>query len=385
MASVKDSLQATYYIETDKNLAEVAAGLVELETTGKWSGKTAPTELYKRCRGEVLSVNEFEKGKGTVTLLYPMVNFNMEESAFSSLWLYMIGGATHALIDYTKSRLIDFELPEEYNKYFTGPLWGVKGVKEYLGVPAHEPIIGTIVKPTAGLTAGEVADMCGEFASGGLQFIKDDEKMMNTPYCPLEERVTKVMANIRRAEDKTGKKVLYCPHITTGPENVLKLAETAVKAGARGLMINIFASSFSSIKILRDNFDLPVYVHCGGKEAFGRAEGQGVSPEVVVKFSRLLGGEFFRSNILGGYLVGGSTGEIHSLIDVMRKPMKGIKDMTPALSGGLNPKNLMENLEAFGTDVMVLAGTGITMYEGGIANGVAAMKAVAKEFLEKQG
>ena len=65
--------------------------------------------------------------------------------------------------------------------------------------------------------------------------------------------------------------------------------------------------------------------------------------------------------------------------------MKGIKDMTPALSGGLNPKNLMENLEAFGTDVMVLAGTGITMYEGGIANGVAAMKAVAKEFLAKQG
>ena len=181
MANVKDSLQATYYIETDKNLAEVAAGLVELETTGKWSGKTAPTELYKRCKGEVLSV----KGKGTVTLLYPMVNFNMEESAFSSLWLYMIGGATHALIDYTKSRLIDFELPEEYNKYFTGPLWGVKGVKEYLGVPAHEPIIGTIVKPTAGLTADEVADMCGEFAAGGLQFIKDDEKQSPSIFAPM--------------------------------------------------------------------------------------------------------------------------------------------------------------------------------------------------------
>jgi len=124
-------------------------------------------------------------------------------------------------------------------------------------------------------------------------------------------------------------------------------------------------------------------VHCGGKEAFGRAEGQGVSPEVVVKFARLLGGEFFRSNILGGYLVGGSTQEILSLINVMRSPVKNIKDMTPALSGGLNPGNLLENLRAFGSDVMVLAGTGITMYPGGIACGVNAMEEVAKQYLEE--
>ena len=115
----KNSLKATYYIETEKDLHSVAATLAELETTGKWSGAGEPAELFLRCRGEVLDVSETEKGKGNVTLLFPMENFNMEESAFSSLWLYMIGGATHALVDYTKSRLVDFELPEEYNRYFT--------------------------------------------------------------------------------------------------------------------------------------------------------------------------------------------------------------------------------------------------------------------------
>jgi len=306
-----------------------------------------------------------------------MKNFNMEDSAFSSLWLYMIGGATHALKSYNKSRLIDFWFPEEYNRYFAGPKLGVGGVKKYLGVPENEPILGTIVKPTAGLTPAEIADMCGSFAEGGLQFIKDDEKFTNTSYCPLEERVQKVMRKITRAEDKTGKKVLYTPHITTGPENILRFGETAVKAGARGLMINIFASSFSCIKMLRDAFDLPVYAHCGGKEALGRAEGQGVGPEVIVKFARLMGAEFFRSNILGGYLVGGTTDEINSLIKTMRAPMKGIKDIVPALSGGLNPANLGENLKAFGAGIMALAGTGITHYPGGIAKGVEAMKAVA--------
>lgn len=378
----RDCLKAKYYIETKKNLREVAEFLVELETTGKWSGSKEPTELYKLCKGEVSEVNELEKGKGFVSLNYPMINFNMEDSAFSSLWLYMIGGATHALIDYEKSRLVDFELPEKYNKHFPGPKWGIEGTKKFLGVPDYEPVIGTIVKPTAGLSANEVALMCSEFAEGGLQFIKDDEKMMNTAYCPLEERVTKVMKAIKKAEDKTGVKVLYAPHITTGPENILKYAERAIKCGARALMLNVFAAGFSSIKMLRQEFDVPLYAHCGGKEAFGRAEGQGVSPEVIAKFTRLMGGEFFRSNILGGYLVGGSNDEIHSLNNVMRMEMKGIKDMVPALSGGLNPGNLLENLQAFGTGVMVLAGTGITQYPGGIQKGVLAMKDVASKFLE---
>ena len=383
MRSVKDSVKAVYYIETKKDLKQVAEFLVELETTGKWSDKNSrPTELFQNCKGEVLEVNEIEKGKGFVSLLYPSINFNMEDSAFSSIWLYMIGGATHALVDYEKSRLVDFELPEDAYKYFPGPDWGIDKTKEYLGVPKDEPVIGTIVKPTAGLTADQVSDMCYQFGLGGLQFIKDDEKMMNTFYCPLAERVKKVTDALKRAEDKTGTRVLYAPHITTGPENILRFAEIALKNGANALMVNIFASSFSALKMLREaGYGVPIYAHCGGKEAFGRAEGQGVSPEVVAKFTRLMGGDYFRSNILGGYLVGGRIEETKNLNNAMVAPITGIKEMMPALSGGLNPGNLPENLKEFGTNVMVLAGTGITQYPGGISSGVNAMKQAVKEFL----
>ena len=375
------NLISKYYIETKRDLNEVAQSLALIEATGKWSGDGAPTALFERCMGSVDRVEEIAPGKGFVSLSLPIENLNMEDSAFSSLWLYMIGGATHALVDYDKSRLVDFELPPECNRYFIGPMWGVNGTKEYLGVPEKEPVIGTIVKPTAGLTADEVAAMCGQFAEGGLQFIKDDEKMTNTAYCPLADRVSKVMRAIEAAEQKTGKRVLYTPHITTGPENILRFGETALKAGARGLMVNIFAAGFNSITMLRRAFGVPVYAHCGGKEALGRAEGQGVSPEVIAKFTRLMGGEFFRSNILGGYLVGGSTDEIHALIHAMRVPIDGMLDMVPALSGGLNPGNIADNLRAFGAGVMALAGTGITQYPGGIRAGVEAMKHAAHEAL----
>jgi len=383
MHSVNDSLKATYYIETKKDLKKIAEFLVEIETTSSWGRKDIPpTKLFNECKGEVLEVNEIEKGRGFISLLYPLKNFNLEESAFASVWLAMVGGPTHALRDYEKSRLVDFILPDHAYKYFPGPSFGIKKTREYLKIAEGQPIIGTIVKPTSGLSADEVADICYQFALGGIQFIKDDEKMMNASYCPLEERVKKVSGLLKKAEDKTGKKILYAAHITTGPEKIVEFAEKAVKNGATALMINIFASGFSSLKIVKDqNFGVPVYAHCGGKEALGRAEGQGVGPEVIAKLARLMGGDYFRSNIVGGYLVGGSLEEIKSVINTMRMDIPGIKDMVPALSGGLNPNNLLDNFKEFGTDIMVLAGTGITQYPGGIAAGVEAMKNVYKDFM----
>jgi ribulose 1,5-bisphosphate carboxylase large subunit-like protein len=370
---------ATYYLETDGDLAAVARDVITLETTGGWDGPGEPPELFAACTGEVVAVNETRPGCGTVSLAFPLINFNLEESAFPSLWLAMVGGGTHALLAYHKSRLVDFVLPEAALQYFPGPGFGMAGTREILGLEPGTPVIGTIVKPTCGLTADEVADLVYRMAAGGVRFIKDDEKMLNVAYCPLQERVEKVCAALRRAEDETGQNVLYAPHITTGPDNLERFAETALTAGANALMINFFAAGFQSLEVLRRNFDVPIYAHCGGKEAFGREPGQGVAPEVVAKFARLLGGDYFRTGVMGGYLVGGSRAELDALTAVLTEELPGIRPMAPVLSGGLKPTNLGENLEAFGCDVLALAGTGLTRHPQGIAFAVAEMLRVSGE------
>jgi len=53
----------------------------------------------------------------------------------------------------------------------------------------------------------------------------------------------------------------------------------------------------------------------------------------------------------------------------------------PALSGGLSPRNLGANLAAFGTDIMVLAGTGIFSHPLGARGGVEAMKQATQAFM----
>jgi ribulose-bisphosphate carboxylase large chain len=380
-----DEMLATYYLETDGDLARTAREVIVLETTGGWDGPGPTPALFERCTGRVVEVREERPGVGTVTVAFPLENFNLEESAFTSAWLSMVGGGTHALLAYRKSRLVDFTLPAQALAAFPGPRFGMEGTRRLLGLEDGMPVVGTIVKPTAGLPPEEVADLCFRLASGGVRFIKDDEKMLNPAYCPLQERVTQVVGALRRAEDKTGQRILYAPHVTTGPWSLGRFAETAVKAGANALMINFFAAGFQSLEFLRREFEVPIYAHCGGKEAFGREPGQGVSPEVVGRFARLLGGDYFRTGVIGGYLVGGSRAELDSLTAVLTEPMGRIKAAAPVLSGGLKPANLAENLRAFGCDVLALAGTGLTRHPQGIGVAVKEMLAIAAEVAAERG
>lgn len=383
MHDANDSVVATYYIETREKIADVARDLVVLETTAKWTGAGEPTKLYEQSVGEVLDVKEVGPGCGYVSLLYPISNMDIEESAFPCLWLSMIGGPTFALASYEKSRLVDFSVPPAMLDRFRGPAFGVAGTRKLLGLESGELMLGTIVKPTAGMTPGEIADLEYRAALGGICFIKDDEKMMNPPYCPLKERVTAVASALRRAEDETGQKVLYAAHITTTPDRIVERARIALECGASALMVNFFAAGFSALQILREHpdFDVPIYAHCGGREAMGRSEGQGVSPSVIVKMVRLLGGDYFRAGMLESYLVD-TPDDIRSMHDAATGDWCPLKPILPAISGGLNPNTVAANVRAFGRDNLLLAGTGVFENPDGPQAGVEALREAAEAALQ---
>jgi ribulose 1,5-bisphosphate carboxylase large subunit-like protein len=303
---------------------------------------------------------------------------DIEESAFSCLWLSMIGGPTFALASYEKSRLVDFSIPKTMMDKFPGPAFGISGTRKFVGLTNDELMIGTIVKPTAGLTPEEVADFAYQAALGGICFIKDDEKMMNPSYCPLAKRVKKVSAALKHAEEETGQKVLYAAHITTTPDLIISRALEALENGATALMVNFLAAGFAALQLLRRHRDInvPIYAHCGGREAFGRAAGQGISASVIVKMVRLLGGDYFRAGMYASYLV-----DTDEDIETMHEAAGGswcrYNPILPAVSGGLNPKTIEVNVSRLGTDNLFLAGTGILSHPLGPKAGVQALRQAA--------
>lgn len=380
---VDDCLVMSIYLASTKHsLAKLGRMLADIETTGGASDKDSA--LLRRCTGRVLDVKEERPGVGVVQLGLPLENLNWENasSAFASMYLYMIGGASMAWLEYEQSKLLDFSLPDKALAIFPGPRWGAAGTRKWLRAGESELLVGTIVKPTAGLTPDEVARLCGQAAAGGMRFIKDDEKMANAPYCPLVPRVQAVVAAMKAAEDKIGRRCLYAPHITTGPDQIAAYARKVLDLGASALMVNMFAAGFGSLLILRTQVpdDVPIYGHCGGKEAMCRAENQGVSMNVVAKFARLMGADYFRIGLPGGYLVGNAEQDLRDLFEAMTGPMGPVPSMMPASSGGLKPANLGGSLAMFGDRAMYLAGTGITKHPQGVAAGVQALQEAAEAF-----
>ena len=380
--SREDSVAATYYIETAGDLAKVADDLVVLETTARWTAEGRPTGLYDESVGQVLDVKTVGPGRGYISLLYPVSNMDIAESAFPCLWLSMIGGPTFALAAYEKSRLVDFSVPPAMMEKFAGPGFGVKDTRELMDIGPDELMIGTIVKPTAGMTPEEVANLAYKAALGGICFIKDDEKMMNPEYCPVGKRVRLVFEALLRAQEQTGKKVLYAAHISTTPDRIAGRALEAIENGATALMLNFFAAGFGSLEILRrhEDIDVPIYAHCGGREALGRAYGQGIAPAAIVKMVRLLGGDYFRAGMYGSYLVD-TDEDIKDMHEAAKGDWCPLKPILPTISGGLNEETVGRNVQALGRDALLLAGTGVFGHPDGPGAGVEALRRAAEEAL----
>jgi ribulose 1,5-bisphosphate carboxylase large subunit-like protein len=376
---------AHYYLESQGDLKKAAAAIASEETTGGWVGAGEPTETFKKAQGQVFELKDLGPGKALATIAYPTHNLTIDQYMLPMMWLFMTGGPLFERMFVDTVRFMDFDLPDEMLQLFPGPKFGIDGCRKWLGLPDDELIIATIVKPCAGLTAPEVAERCRDAALGGIDFIKDDEKMANPAYCPLGEKVRLVAEGLRQAHEETGRKVIYCPHMSTRPDKIVADALLAIENGATGLMLNCFATGFLAIQMLAENPDVnvPIYVHSGGRSAWSRYPNFGIDLKVVFRLVRLLGGDFLRAHMVNGYLTAGTVEESKELVSLMRAPMGAIRDMVPALSGGLNADNLVDNLEAFGFGILPMAGGAVIDHPMGTKAGVLALRQAAESF--KQG
>ena len=127
-------------------------------------------------------------------------------------------------------RLLDIEVPPAFADAHPGPKFGIEGTRELVKV-YDGPIIGTIIKPSVGLSPQQTAELVRDLAEAGIDFIKDDELMANPPHSPLEDRVEAVMQVINEVAERTGKKVMYAFNITDELDAMLRHHETVLRAG----------------------------------------------------------------------------------------------------------------------------------------------------------
>ncbi|MEM2096855.1 MAG: RuBisCO large subunit C-terminal-like domain-containing protein [Methanothrix sp.] len=261
----------------------------------------------------------------------------------------------------------------------SGPKFGIEEARRIINV--HDrPLVGTIVKPKVGLNPRQTAEVAGAAVRGGLDLVKDDETLTDQRFCPMEERVEEVMAELDRVESETGKRAFYAVNVTAGADTILERAERAIDRGANMLMIDVLTAGFSALEALARGVDLPIHVHRTMHGAITRDRAHGISMLVIAKLVRMAGG----TNLHTGSYVGKMASDVeenNQCRDALRGEWYGLKRVFPVASGGIHPGKVAGNLDGYGMDCIVQAGGGVHGHPDGTTAGARAMVQAVEAWL----
>lgn len=377
----------TYRIETSGSIEALAAKIASDQSTGTFVALPGETEELKaRVAARVTAIRHLpdaeqpsipEAGTGPfrradVDIAFP---FDAIGTDLSALMTIAIGG-TYSIKGLSGIRVVDMKLPQEFKGAHPGPQFGVVGSRRLTGVEGR-PIIGTIVKPALGLRPHETAAMVGELIAAGVDFIKDDEKLMSPAYSPLAERVKAIMPLILDHEQKTGKKVMYAFGIShADPDEVMRNHDMVLKAGGNCAVININSIGFGGMAYLRKRSGLVLHAHRNGWDILTRHPGLGMDFKVWQQFWRLLGVDQFQINGIASKYWEPDASFIASF-EAVTTPLFSPEDCAlPVAGSGQWGGQAPETYERTGrtVDLLYLCGGGIVSHPDGPGAGVRAVQ-----------
>jgi 3-oxoisoapionate-4-phosphate transcarboxylase/hydrolase len=380
---------ARYWIETARPLDEAAAVMAGEQSTGTFVRVAGETdELRERFGARIDSLVELGEAAtpslpgawtpksgscrwrtGEVTLSWPLHNFgpslpNLLAAVAGNLW---------ELKPFSGMRLLDLSLPPEFLERYRGPQFGVAGTRRLTGVHGR-PLIGTIIKPSVGLSPEATAERVAALAVAGIDFVKDDELQADGPHCPFEERLRAVMRVLNTHADRTGRRVMYAVNITGEIDEMLRRHERVVAERNTCVMVSLNSIGLPGLAALRAQCQVAIHGHRNGWGLLGRSPAVGMSFIAWQKLWRLAGIDHVHVNGLNNKFCESDESVIASarecLTPMFSPPHRGCEVM-PVFSSGQSALQAPETYRALGSvDLIHASGGGIMGHPGGIAAGV---------------
>jgi 3-oxoisoapionate-4-phosphate decarboxylase len=380
----------TYRIETAGDPEALAAKIASDQSTGTFVPVPGETpELKARVAARVVAVRSLEPvplpsipGEGPVPAAGCAradadVEFPLDAvgTDLGALMTIAIGGV-YSIKGFTGIRVMDLKLPPEFAGAHPGPQFGVAGSRALSGVEGR-PIIGSIVKPALGLRPHETAALVRELVEAGVDFIKDDEKLMSPAYSSLEDRVAAIMPVILDHQQRTGKKVMYAFGIShADPDVMLHNHDVVAAAGGNCAVVNINSIGFGGMAFLRKRSRLALHAHRNGWDILTRHPGLGMEFSVYQQFWRLLGVDQFQINGIRAKYWEPDESFVRSFAAVT-SPLFSPEDRAlPVVCSGQWGGQAPETYARTGRtqDLLYLCGGGVVSHPGGPAAGVRAVR-----------
>jgi ribulose-bisphosphate carboxylase large chain len=381
---------ATYLIETPYSLEHAATVIAGEQSSGTFVAVPGETQELKQVYGARVesitpqervttpslpgskapkSVGTPEYTRGLARISFPLHNIGPSLPGLMST----VAGNLYELQELSGVRLVDVELPHAFAERYPGPGFGIDGTRKLAQVNGR-PLIGTIIKPSIGLSIEQLRPLVRDLAEAGLDFIKDDELNANPPYAPLAQRVPAVMAEIERIADKTGRKSMYAFNITGDLDDMLQGHDLVQRAGGTCIMVNVNCVGLAAVAHLRRHSQLPIHGHRANFGAMARHPLLGIGFNAFQKIWRLAGVDHLHVGGFSGKFYESNTEVAQSIRDCLT-PLFGDYRVMPAISSAQWAGSAIDIFAATRTiDVVHLAGGGIIAHPGGTAAGVRSMQ-----------
>ena len=386
---------AHYLIETafdPQEAAQMMAGEQSVGTFVKVPGETP--ERARKYGARVESVEILEEvtdpslpgaknpqqgpiKRAKVSLSFPLATIG---TSLVGLWT-AVAGNLFELSPFSGLKLEGLELPPDFTGAQLSPQFAIEGTRKLANV-YERPIIGTIIKPSVGLSPQETADLVGHLANAGLDFIKDDELQSGSPHSPFEARVKAVMRVVNTHADKTDKKVMVAFNVSGEVDDMLRRHDLVLAEGGTCIMVNMLAVGLPAIQALRKHSQLPLHGHRAGWGMFARHPLLGMSYPVFSSFYRLAGVDHLHVNGLRNKFCEPDASVIRSAKACLT-PINNSPPVMPVFSSGQTAAQAPDTFAALGsTNLMYLAGGGIMGHPDGPAAGVESLKEAWQAALE---
>ncbi|GGD98094.1 ribulose-bisphosphate carboxylase [Aureimonas endophytica] len=389
---MQDAIIVTYRIETPGDPERVAAKIASDQSTGTFVALPGETEEVKaRVAARVIALRPLEPvaepgfgrdhpafatgsrfNRAEADIAFPVEAVGTDLAALMTIAI----GGVWSIRELSGIRVLGIRLPASFAGAYPGPQFGIAGSRRLTGVEGR-PLVGTIVKPALGLRPHETAAMVKELVEAGVDFIKDDEKLMSPAYSSLEDRVKAIMPVILDHEQKTGKKVMYAFGISAAdPDTMMRNHDIVAEAGGNAAVINIASVGLGGLTFLRKRSKLVLHAHRNGWDILTRHAALGFDFAAWEPFWRLSGIDQFQINGIRVKYWEPDESFVRSF-KALQQPIFSPDDRPlPVVGSGQWGGQAPDTYAATGgsTDLLYLCGGGVVSHPGGPAAGVRAVR-----------
>lgn len=381
-----ERITATYYIETPLDLEKSAQVLAGEQSSGTFIAVPGETEeLKQRFAARVENITALDTADGPaipgvlssggkyqramISVSWSVENFGYNLPVLVST----LQGNLYELTQFTGLKLMDIELPPSYAKAFSGPKFGIEGCRKLTDV-YNRPLIGTIIKPSIGMTPEQTAALVETLATAGIDFIKDDELLGSSANSPFDKRVDAVMGVINAHADRTGKKVMYAFNISDEMDQMQRNYEKVLKSGGTSAMISLNSVGLSGVKKIGDIGELAIHGHRNGWGMLNRHPLLGIEFPAYQKLWRLAGVDQIHVNGIQNKFWESDDSVVKSIESCLKPLLDGFS-VLPVVSSGQWGGQAPETYRRTKTvDLLYMAGGGIMAHPDGPAGGVVALQ-----------